>query len=248
MELLLISLYNQTHIIHKRIAMRKFALVTLFSLPLFAGFFPSTLHTTVDKADQQNLKLKKAFPVNGMSGVVIHRYGKGAQAITTYLVQTSKNGSAKMVSHSVIDHEQLPTIKTPVTRGDKVIGGYMYQNVLVLAPDAETYTRITKEYRKNWIHPDLYALFLSKEGEERPSRANLAEFAKAYQVGLVLIIRNGTAVLLDPVSQQIISRKTLANLPKKGQFPFFSRLDKIESGWFDREEGKKDYYRMMEQL
>ncbi|MFT7880790.1 MAG: plasminogen-binding N-terminal domain-containing protein [Sulfurimonas sp.] len=228
--------------------MRKFALVTLFSLPLFAGFFPSTLHTTVSKVDQQGLKLKKAFPVNGMSGVVIHRYGKSAQAITSYLVQTNSNGSAKTVSHHVIDHEQLPTIKTPATRGDKVIGGYMYQNVLVLAPDAETYTKITKQYRKNWIHPDLYALFLSTEGESTPNRKNLSEFAKAYQVGLVLIVRKDTAVLLDPVSQKIISQKKLGNLPKKGKFPFFSRLDKIESGWFGLEESKKDYYKTMEQL
>ena len=248
MELLLIYLYNQTNIIHKRIAMRKFALVTLFSIPLFASFFPSTLHTTVEKVDQKELKLSKAFPLNGMSGVVIHSYGKNAQAITSYVIQTNQNGSAKSLSHSVIDHEQLPTIKTPVKRGDKVIGGYMYQNVLLLAPDAETYTKITKEYHKNWIHPDLYALFLSTEGETIPSRKNLAEFAKAYQVGLVVIVRNGTAVLLDPVSQKIINQKKLDNLPKKGQFPFFSRLDKIESGWFNSDDNKKDYYKMMDQL
>lgn len=228
--------------------MRRFALITLFSIPLFADFFPSAVHTTVKNVDQQHLKLQNAFPLDGMSGVIIHPYGKNAEAITSYLVQTSKEGSAEAIGHSAIDHKKLPTIKTPVKRGDKVIGGYMYQNVLLLAPDAETYTRITKQYSKNWIHPDLYALFLSTEGESKPSRENLSEFAKAYQVGLVMIVRSGTAVLLDPVSQKIISQKKMENLPQKGKFPFFSRLEKIESGWFDTDNDAKDYYRTMEQL
>lgn len=228
--------------------MRRFALITLLSIPLLADFFPSAVHTTVENVEEQHLRLQKAFPLNGMSGAVIHPYGQSAQAITSYLVQTNKEGSAKPIHNSAIEHEQLPTIKTPVKRGDKVIGGYMYQNVLLLAPDAETYTTITKQYRKNWIHPDLYALFLSTEGESTPSRENLSEFAKAYQVGLVFIVRNGTAVLLDPVSQKIINQKTLKNLPEKGKFPFFSRLDKIDSGWFGTDKGEKDYYKTMEQL
>ncbi|MDM5271416.1 plasminogen-binding N-terminal domain-containing protein [Sulfurovum sp. zt1-1] len=228
--------------------MRKFALITLFSIPLFSGFFPSTVQTSVADADQKQLKLKQALPLNGMSGVVIHNYGKSAQAITSYVIQTNQDGSAKSIKHSVIDHEQLPTIKTPITRGDKVIGGYMYQNVLLLAPDAETYAKITKQYNKNWIHPDLYALFLSVEGDKVPSRENLSEFAKAYQVGLVFIVRNGTAVLLDPVSKKIINEQKLDNLPKTGKFPFFSRFEKIESGWFDFNEDENDYYKTMEQL
>lgn len=228
--------------------MRRFALIILLSIPLLADFFPSAVHTTVANAEKQHLRLQKSFPLNGMSGAVIHPYGQNAQAITSYLVQTNKEGSAKPIDSSAIEHEQLPTIKTPVTRGDKVIGGYMYQNVLLLAPDAETYTTITKQYRKNWIHPDLYALFLSTEGESTPSRENLSEFAKAYQVGLVFIVRDGTAVLLDPVSQKIINQKTLKNLPKKGKFPFFSRLDKIDSGWFGTDKDEKDYYKTMEKL
>jgi len=228
--------------------MRRFALITLFSIPLFADFFPSAVHTTVKSVDQQHLTLQHAFPLNGMSGAVIHPYGQNAQAITSYLVQTGKEGSADTIHHNAIDHKELPTIKTPIKKGDKVIGGYMYQNVLLLAPDAETYAKITKQYHKNWIHPDLYALFLSTEGENSPSRKNLSKFAKAYQVGLVFIVRNGTAVLLDPVSQKIINQKKLENLPQKGKFPFFSRLEKIESGWFDTDNGEKDYYKTMEQL
>ncbi|MGC9350516.1 MAG: plasminogen-binding N-terminal domain-containing protein [Sulfurovum sp.] len=45
-----------------------------------------------------------------------------------------------------------------------------------------------------------------------------------------------------------MNRKKMENLPQKGKFPFFSRLEKIESGWFDTGNNEKDYYRTMEQL
>lgn len=228
--------------------MFRLALISLFSIPLFAGFFPATVHTSIAKVDGQSVKLKQSFPLNGMSGAVIHNYGKNTQAITSYVIQTEKNGAATALHQSAIDHEKLPQINTPVSQRDKVIGGYMYHNVLLLAPDAETYARLTKQYKKHWIHPDLYALFLSIEGEKVPNRENLAQFAKQYQVGLVMIIRNGTAILLDPISQKIINTMKIGNLPKKGMSPFFSRLEDIESGWFDMDGDKQDYYKTMESL
>lgn len=228
--------------------MFKLALISLFSIPLFAGFFPATVHTTISNVDENGVKLKRAFQQNGMSGVVVHNYGKDTRAITGYVVQTQKDGSATALNQNAIDHEKLPEINTPIKKNDKVIGGYMYHNVLLLAPDAETYTRVTKKYRKHWIHPDLFALFLSTEGEKIPTRENLSQFAKQYQVGLVMILRNGTAVLLDPISQKIINTMKIGNLPKKGQFPFFSRMGEIESGWFDKSVDEKDYYKTMESL
>jgi len=212
--------------------MRKIALITLLSLPLVANFFPSTVHTSIKSVNGNNIILSKAFVANGMSGVVIHSYDNGINAITSRITQTSSMGDTTLVSADIIHHDELPTIKTAVQAGDKVIGGYMYQNVLVLAPDADSYTRVTKSYNKKWIHPDLFALYLSVEGENKPTRENLSHFAKKYQVGLVYIIRKDTAVLFDPISGKVISQKAVSNLPAGGQFPFYMHFEQLESGWF----------------
>jgi len=135
----------------------------------------------------------------------------------------------------------------PVKIGDTVIGGYLYNNILLLAPDADTYAKIVDTYHKNWIHPDLFALYLSTEGDEKVTRENLSDFAKKYQIGLVYIVRKNTAVLLDPVSGKIVSGKTVSNLPAKGQYPFYMHFEKLESGWFGGE-AKGDYYHMMSTL
>ena len=228
--------------------MFKLALISLISLPLFAGFFPAAVHTSITDVDKKTVKLKNAFPLNGMSGVVIHSYGQGTQAITHYVIQTQKDGLAKVAYQSAIDHKKLPEINTPVSNKDQVIGGYMYDNVLLLAPDSETYSKLTKQYKKHWIHPDLYALFLATEGDEVPTRENLAKFAMQNQVGLVMIIQKGTAILFDPVSRKIINTMKIGNLPKKGSFPFYTRLKDIDSGWFDMDEDEKDYYQTMNSL
>jgi hypothetical protein len=228
-------------------AMFKIALFTLLSLPLFAGFFPQTVHTSVKAVKGNAITLKSRFPVNGMSGVVIHNYGSGLTAITSRITQLSSNGEASLLSADVIDHESLPTIKTVVAAGDKVIGGYLYNNILLLAPDADTYAKITSTHDKKWVHPDLFALYLSVLGDDRPTKENLALFAKKFQIGLVYIVRRNAAVLLDPVSGKIVSQKNMTGLPKEGNSPFFMRFKALDTAWFGSSE-KGNYYNIAESI
>ena len=227
--------------------MHKIALIALLSLPLVAGFFPQTVHTSVKSVKENTITLNKKFPANGMSGVVIHNYGNDLTAITSRIAQTSSDGSASLVTTDILHHDELPTIKTAVSPKDKVIGGYLYNNVLLLAPDADTYAKITSSHKKKWIHPDLFALYLSVQGEEQPTKENLAHFAKKYQVGLIYIVRKDSAVLLDPVSGKIISQKSMKNLPAEGTFPFYMRFKQLDSGWFGSDV-KGNYYNTMESL
>ncbi len=227
--------------------MRKIALMLLTSLPLFSGFFPSTTQTSISSTGENSVSLKSALPVTGMSAVVIHNYGNSLETIISYLTQTSSNGSAKLLTRDMLQHDELPTINTPVSKGDKVIGGYLYHNVLLLAPDANTYAKITASHNKKWIHPDLYALFLSIEGDTYPSKENLAQFAKEYHVGLIYIVKNGSAVLLDPISGQFVGKKTMSGLPAQGEYPFHMRFEEIQTGWFSKN-GTGNYYQTMESI
>jgi len=224
--------------------MRKIALLSLLSLPLLAGFFPQTVHTSIKSVNGSSIMLKSKFPSNGMSGVVVHAYDNGLTAITSRITQVSSDGATTLIDADIIHHDELPTIKTPVKAGDKVIGGYLYNNILLLAPDADTYAKIVKANHKKWIHPDLFALYLSVEGEDKPTKENLAHFAKKYQIGLIYLVRKDTAVLLDPISGKIVSQKSISNTPAQGQYPFYMRFEKLESGWFGGE-ATGNYYNMI---
>jgi len=221
--------------------MRTIISILIFSiLPLMADFYPPTLTTSITGVNKNSVSLRQAFPAKGMSGVVMHNYGKDLKAITSYMRYDSGN-SGVLVNNEPILHDDLPSVKPKVRVGDQVIGGYLYKNILVLAPDAATYAKITKSADKNWIHPDIFAMFLSKEGDQIPTQKNLQKFANEYQVGLIYIVQQGKALLYDPISKRYVSQKALTGLPAKGQFPFYMRLGKIESSWFSREK-KGEYY------
>ncbi|MEY3002106.1 MAG: hypothetical protein RLZZ428_481 [Pseudomonadota bacterium] len=226
--------------------MFKIAFVSLLSLPLMAGFFPPTIQTSVKSVEGSTITLESYFPVNGMSGVVVHNYGKDVNAVTNYL--GTSNGKVSLIQTDILHHDELPTIKTPISVGDKVIGGYLYDTVLLLAPDADTYAKITSEDKKKWIHPDLFALYLSTEGENKPTRENLAQFAKKYQIGLIYIVQKNSAILLDPISGKIVGQKTMTNIPAQGQFPFYMRFKKEDSGWWFGSSNTGDYYETMQAL
>jgi hypothetical protein len=228
--------------------MRKLALTVLaVSLPLLADFFPPSIETSIASVGENSVSLNTPLPANGMSAIVIHTYGNDLEAVTGRIIQNA-DGTVSLRKTEIIHHDKLPTINTAIAPDDRVIGGYLYNNVLLLAPDEETYAKITSSYNKNWIHPDLFALFLSNEGDALPTTENLAKFANAYQVGLIYIVKKGKAVLLDPVSGQHVAQKTITALPSKGKYPFYMRLDSIDTGWFGSASKEGDYYKAVEAL
>ncbi|MBL0720995.1 MAG: plasminogen-binding N-terminal domain-containing protein [Sulfurovum sp.] len=215
----------------------------LFSIiitSLTADFYPSSITSEVKAFNGHKIILTKPLSHKGMSGIVIHNFGSELKAISNYIRYEGGN-NATTIGFEPIVHQELPTVKPKVRAKDKVIGGYLYKNILLLAPDYNTYKRITSSAKKNWIHPDLYAMFLSKIGDQIPTKFNLLKFASEYQIGLIYIVQRGKGVLYDPVSARYISSTELSGLPIKGQFPFYMRLGKIDSGWFSRD-AKGTYY------
>jgi len=215
-------------------------------VPLLADFYPRTMQSSVTGIKGKSISLSKGFPANGMSGIVIHNFGKDLQAITSYL-RYNGGKSASLINNEPILHDELPAVKPKVRIHDKVIGGYLYNNILLLAPDANTYARITASANKNWIHPDLYAMFLSREGDQYPTKENLQKFANEYQVGLIYIVQRNKAVLYDPISRHYVSQKAVSGLPAKGQTPFYMRIGKIKAGWFSKK-AHGTYYQLMKSI
>ena len=224
--------------------MRFFILIVSLSITLTADFFPKTIKTTVTGTNDDSITLASKLPT-GMSGIVIHKYGGDLKSITAIITQTDVGNRAKIVDNELVVHENLPAPKTKISAGDTVIGGYLYDNVLTLAPNADVYNQITTSYNKHWVHPDEFALFLSMIKEPIPTKANLKEFAKKHQIGLVLIIKKDHMVLYDPLSGKIVSQKTFTTHTAYVQAPFYMRLKEIRTGLFGSEyEG--DYYKLME--
>ena len=226
--------------------MYKILLAILCTIPLLADFFPQTTTTTIKSVTSEHIKLNKPLKQNGMSCAIIHDYGNNIHALTHMCKQISKDGDIQLIDSDIIHHDNIPTINTKPKVGDKVIGGYLYSNLLLIAPNEQTYENITKTYHKKWIHPDLFAMFLSQEGESTPTKETLKEFAKRYQVGLVMIVQKNRAILYDPMSEQTVSTKSYKAIGDSSKYPFYMHFKEIDSGWFSKKDG--DYYKTMERF
>jgi len=217
--------------------------LSIFSL-LGATELPHAITTQVASVHKGTATTAQAIP-QGMSGIVIHNYGGGLSAITHLLVSQGGNRSS-IRSYSVVEHDNLPTIKNVVVQGDQVVFGNFYDNVLVIAPNEQTYVQVTKGMRKNWIHPDLYAMFLMMNEAHQMTLDNLKKFAMENQVGLVMLVDKDQIKVLDPMSGAYLLSLPFQTVGSEAVMsPFYARFGQMSSGFLGSSDtvAFPEYYR-----
>jgi hypothetical protein len=227
--------------------MRKLILLLLATYAIMANPLPQSIHTTVKAIRGNSVELATTVP-KGLSGIVLHNYGNGLVAIT-HSVVSKGDGRAELLPYKSILHPNIPTVKTKVNENDRVIFGSFYDNVLLIAPTAKSYSEISKKFKKTWIHPDAYALAFMKEEKSAISLDSLQRFARANQIGLVLLTSKNYLLILDPISKQFIGQEPLEISVQNPMKPFFSRFEQMnisDFGWSDIK--LKDYYKAIEEL
>jgi len=211
--------------------MKKILFILITTYSLFADALPTTATTTVKSLSNGNIQLNSNVP-SGMSGIIMHNYGNGLFAITHTSISLGE-GKASVQSNEAIEHKNIPSIKTDVAVGDKVIFGNFYNNALVIAPNQVAYKQITQKFNRTWIHPDAFALDFMKDGETSMSMEALKHFAKKNQIGLVLVVASEKLLVIDPISKKIIGSTGLKTNPNSAMSPFYARFKQMNVSVFD---------------
>ena len=220
--------------------MNKFLLIVLSTFILMATDLPQRIKTTIQSINNNSQVLLANSVPKGRSGIVIHSYGNGLFAITHTAISQGGN-KATISKYNILKHENLPTIKTDIKQGDQVIFGNLYNNILLIAPNEQSYSSIIKSIKKVWIHPDIYASFLIVNDENKITKKNLKKFAIETEVGLVAIVAKDGLRIFDPISGNYL-RKIAINSPINGkiQSPFYARFEQISTDIFS-ENDKKEF-------
>jgi len=216
----------------KNISLKKFLFIILASSSLLlANALPNSITTTISSISPNgNIQLSSKVP-SGMSGIVVHNYGNGLSAITHSSISQG-NGVANLLPYTAILHKNIPNIQTEAQVGDKVVFGNFYNNALLIAPNQNIYSRITKTYKRAWLHPDAYALDFMEEGETTLSLESIQRFSKLNQVGLVLIVVPNRVLILDPISKQYLGAIPIQTDEKNAMAPFFARFKQMDVSAF----------------
>lgn len=209
----------------------------LFTLTLFGGVIKTPILSINESAQTVTIKIKKIDV--GISGFVVHRLGKHNSIILkdlTVLVydKDTQIATLQMKTFDQLVQNSLPTGKWQVEVGDIAILAFGYSRALLIAPNEETYHRITKATKQiQWIHPDLFATILSFNGHPTPLKEDFNRMSIATSTGLVLFYLNQKLFTVDAKSLVILNITKAVLKQDSLKLPFYSRIDEIDSSWYD---------------
>jgi len=205
--------------------MKYLASLALLVTSLFAI---GQVEAQVTAKNANTLTLNKEI-VKGVSGIVVHYYNDKHSAIVATVVAIGGN-KVQIVDANYVQNPKLPDIATPVSIGDKVVMGYLYNRSLLIAPNQATYDDVTSIYPTiDFVNPDLLAFSMMREGLDMPTKKSIQEYCNQNAIGLVYIVTADMGYFIDVNSFQILSVEPVDSSGDR-MLPFFMRLERIDGG------------------
>jgi len=195
------------------------SLLFIFGL-LFSANIPQTTYSSVVKVDGNYITLSNPIGLNGQSGVVIRNVG-GSDYILAYIKQTA-NIQAKIIDTDPLNGNPFANIKPVVKVGDRVIGGFLYSKVVILAPNKDVFNQIQSQYGVNSQNPDYFLSFLKGS---TPSSSDYKKYAKTMGIGLFFIAKDGNIDIYDPISGVTIAKGSYSSSNKSKMQPFYNNFN-----------------------
>jgi hypothetical protein len=197
-----------------------FATFLTLTATIYANMLPQKSYSTITAINGNSVTLSSPIGLNGESAIVVRSLANGDFA-TAYIMQTSNN-KARLIDSDPTSGNKLATIKPILKVGDKVIGGFLYDKVIILAPNKESLSQIEATYGIKSIDPDTFAAYLAANGSSYPSASSYKKFAKLAAVGLFIIAKANSLEIYDPISQRVISKAPFTPSGNKKIKPFYN--------------------------
>ncbi|WP_456322601.1 plasminogen-binding N-terminal domain-containing protein [Hydrogenimonas sp.] len=228
--------------------------LSIFTLAIAAPI-PTATNVQIRDVSEKSAVVDSADLIPGMSGIVIHTYDDKHSAIVATAIVTSSNterSDLKLLKFEGLRQPRLPDIKTRPANGDTAVLGYLYDRILPIAPNQESFEKAKNTLADlTLIHPDIFATQLAQEKNPRPTKRSIQKFCQKMHLGLVMIMLKDGSDFIDCISWKKIARtKMKAVNPKKFKQPFYHRFESIPGGFFDWSDYKiynyDRYYKKLE--
>lgn len=176
-----------------------------------------------------NLKL-------GQSGIISHFYKDNKSIIVAdaYVVSSNNSSSTiKFLPFLALKQNAIPTSNRKAQNNDIFTLNYLYNTSLLITPDATSFraTRL-KFLKQNFQHSDIFASYLKIEQQPLPSKSFIQDYAIQEDLGTIFIVIKSKVYIVDTRTFAILETKSISYLSQKEQMPFYTRVQKIEAGFF----------------
>ncbi len=174
----------------------------------------------------------------GISGFIVkdlkggHSYIINSAVVVGYN-KTSHIAILKLGKFHELKQLYLPTLKLRASAGDKAVLAFGYDRALLIAPNKQTYFKITHALPSlEWVHPDIFAMLLSENGHPRPLKSDFTQMCHISSVGLLYIYLKQKLITIDCLSMKVLQISPAPLKSRPAQLPFYNRVGKIQSNWF----------------
>jgi len=184
----------------------------------------------------------------GMSGFVVRHFDATHSAIianarVSNINPTSSRALVEFSPYDGVYQPSLPTGSWSPKVQDNVVIAYDYHRALLIAPSDDAYATLTaKNPTMQWVHPDIYATYLSRGGHPTPLVSDFHHFCTSYSVGLLLVQSAQTLFTLDCKDFTLLQMAPSVITSKETTLPFYTRVPKIRAAWWGEGSSKLDSY------
>jgi len=184
----------------------------------------------------------------GMSGFVVRHFDATHSSIIANVRVTQVNPSSNraLVEFSPYDglrQNSLPRGTWTPKANDEVVIAYDYGRAMLIAPNDETYAAITASIPNvEWIHPDIYATYLSHQGHPTPLVEDFSRFCTSASIGLLFIQSAETLFTLDCKNFTLLQTTQFRASGENKLVPFYSRVPTIRASWWGEGSSRLDSY------
>jgi hypothetical protein len=184
----------------------------------------------------------------GMSGFVVRHFDAVHSSIIANVRVTQVNPASNraLVEFSPYDglrQNSLPRGTWTPKINDEVVIAYDYGRAMLIAPNDDTYASITASIPNvEWVHPDIYATYLSHQGHPTPLVEDFSHFCTAGSVGLLFIQSAETLFTLDCKNFILLQTTPSRAIGDTKLIPFYSRVPQIRAAWWGEGSSRLDSY------
>jgi hypothetical protein len=175
-------------------------LATLISLS--ASSFTKT-YADVIAVNGNSITLSTQMPYENMSALLLRTTSRGEYALAYLRVNKNR---ATIIDTDPLGGNPLATLKAVPKVGDRVIGGFLYNRTLILAPSKELEQKAKNRFGVATIESQLFQTYLKSSGKSA-NAGSYREFAKIAGIGLILLVSSSGVEVYDPISQSVIAKE-----------------------------------------
>ncbi len=164
----------------------------------------SKSYATVTATNGESVTLSNPMPYPNMSALVLRNTPNGDFALL-YLKIDGTNG--QIIDKDPLGGNPLATLKTIPKVGDRVIGGFLYDKVLIIAANKEQEEKVKNRYPITTVDSRLFKSYLASSNQSANAQSYKA-FAKLVGIGLIFLVEGNSVKIYDPIAEAIIAKES----------------------------------------